>query len=52
MPVVSGFIQENYGYHPIFITTCILYAASTILIWTFFKNSEEPFEDRRAIPAV
>jgi len=41
MPVVSGFIQENYGFTPIFITTGILYGISTVMIWTFFKNSEE-----------
>ncbi len=52
MPVVSGFIQENYGFTPIFITTCTLYAISTILIWTFFKNSEEPFHDQPAVQAV
>jgi MFS family permease len=42
MPMVSGFIQENYGFTPIFIATCILYALSTVMIWSFFKNSEQP----------
>lgn len=42
MPVVSGFIQEHYGFAPIFITTSILYALSTALIWHFFKDSETP----------
>ena len=41
MPVVSGIIQERFGFSPIFITTGILYAISTILIWSFFKDSEE-----------
>jgi MFS family permease len=40
MPVFSGFIQENYGFSPIFITTSLLYALSTVLIWVYFKNSE------------
>ncbi len=42
MPIVSGFIQARYGFTPIFITTGILYAASTLMIWTFFKDSKEP----------
>lgn len=42
MPVVSGFVQETYGFTPIFITTGILYAISTVMIWTFFKDSEQP----------
>jgi MFS family permease len=52
MPVVSGFIQENFGFTPIFITTCILYGVSTIMIWTFFKNSEEPLNHQTAISAA
>jgi len=42
MPVFSGFIQETYGFSPIFITTSLLYALSTLMIWSFFKNSESP----------
>lgn len=42
MPMVSGFIQEHYGFAPIFITTGILYALSSSLIWHFFKDSETP----------
>jgi hypothetical protein len=41
MPVVSGYIQARFGFSPIFITTAILYAISTVMIWTFFKDSEE-----------
>jgi MFS family permease len=41
MPVVSGFIQARYGYTPIFITTMVLYAISTVMIWSFFKDAEE-----------
>ncbi|MBN2045796.1 MAG: MFS transporter [Anaerolineales bacterium] len=42
MPAVSGFIQAQYGFSPIFITTGILYAISTLMIWAFFKNVPEP----------
>jgi predicted MFS family arabinose efflux permease len=44
MPTVSGFIQEQYGFTPIFISTAILYALSTVLIWTFFSKTEEPVQ--------
>jgi len=52
MPIVSGFIQENYGFTPIFITTCILYAISTMMIWSFFKNSDRPAISPTAISTV
>jgi len=52
MPVISGYIQAQYGYSPIFITTGILYAVSTLMIWTFFKDSEEPVKiDAEAVAA-
>lgn len=51
MPVISGFIQENYGFTPIFITTSILYGISTFMIWSFFKHSEDPVKRSAAVPA-
>ena len=41
MPLVSGLIQERYGFTPIFVLTSVLYASGTTLIWVFFKNTEE-----------
>lgn len=41
MPIVSGYIQAQFGFAPIFISTTVLYAISTVLIWTFFKDSEQ-----------
>jgi MFS family permease len=41
MPLVSGLIQERYGFTPIFLITGVLYAGGTILLWIFFKNTEE-----------
>lgn len=49
MPIISGFIQENYGFAPIFITTGVLYALSTALIWHFFKDSETPLPTPAAV---
>jgi MFS family permease len=42
MPVVSGVIQQRYGFTPIFIATGILYAVSTAMIWMFFKDADRP----------
>ncbi|HWQ46822.1 MAG TPA: MFS transporter [Longilinea sp.] len=39
-PFISGIVQENFGYTPIFITTTILYAANTFLVWKFFRHNE------------
>jgi len=52
MPVVSGFIQENFGFAPIFITTSILYGFSTFMIWSFFKNIEIPLTPQSATKVV
>jgi MFS family permease len=39
-PLISGFVQERYGFAPLFIATSILYFMSTSLIWTLFKNMD------------
>lgn len=41
MPLVSGLIQERYGFKPIFLITSLLYGSGTSLIWIFFKNTEQ-----------
>jgi MFS family permease len=41
MPLVSGLIQERFGFTPIFLITSVLYGSGTSLIWIFFKNSEQ-----------
>lgn len=40
MPLVSGVIQERYGFTPIFLTTGLFYGIGIGLIWAFFKNSD------------
>jgi len=39
-PVISGVVQQNYGFTPLFIATLLLYSVSTWLVWVFFRNSE------------
>jgi MFS family permease len=41
MPPVSGFIQEQHGFTPVFITTAILYTAGTALVWFFFSKEDD-----------
>ena len=40
MPLVSGLIQERYGFTPIFLGTAVFYAVGIGLIWIFFKDQE------------
>jgi MFS family permease len=39
-PYISGLVQKNYGFPPLFISTFILYCLSTSLVWIFFKRTE------------
>jgi MFS family permease len=40
-PVISGVVQQNYGFTPLFIATLVLYTLSTGLVWIFFQDSEK-----------
>ena len=40
-PIISGIVQQKYGFSPLFIATIILYTISTLLVWIFFKDSEK-----------
>ncbi len=51
-PILSGIIQEEYGFSPLFVATIILYSISTLLVWVFFKDSERKFTPARAEGAV
>ena len=44
-PFISGVIQENYGYDPLFIATAVLYGIGISLIWFFFRDSETSPQD-------
>jgi MFS family permease len=39
-PLVSGFVQESYGFAPLFIATAVLYGSGVSLIWHFFRDHE------------
>jgi MFS family permease len=40
-PYLSGIVQEQYGFSPLFIATSILYVSAIALMWAFFQRSEE-----------
>ncbi len=35
-PMISGWLQVNYGFKPAFLGTIILYSISIVLLWAFF----------------
>jgi MFS family permease len=39
-PLISGFVQERYGFTPLFIATAVLYASGVAMIWYFFRGHE------------
>jgi len=39
-PLISGFVQESYGFAPLFIATAVLYSSGVALIWRFFRDHE------------
>ena len=43
-PYISGVVQQNYGFTPLFIATAVLYSISILLVWLLFKRSEFEME--------
>ena len=43
-PFVSGFVQDRWGFTPLFITTAIVYALAAAATFAFFKGIREPRE--------
>lgn len=41
MPLVSGIIQERYGFTPIFLGTGVLYGIGILMKWVFFKDVQD-----------
>ena len=40
-PTISGWLQVNYGFGPVFLGTIILYSFSIYLYWAFFWRRSE-----------
>jgi MFS family permease len=50
-PMISGWMQVNYGFGPPFIGTIVLYAISVYLYWSFFgRSSKTPAKDMVRTP--
>jgi MFS family permease len=39
-PYLSGLVQEQYGFRPLFLTTAVMYGVSILITWAFFRGSE------------
>jgi predicted MFS family arabinose efflux permease len=39
-PFISGLVQQQYGFAPLFIATAVLYGLACLLIWLLFARSE------------
>ena len=40
-PFISGLVQQDYGFTPLFIATAILYFAAIVVQWNFFVREEQ-----------
>jgi MFS family permease len=40
-PYISGVVQQQYGFTPLFITTTLLYLLSIGVMWKSFRNAEQ-----------
>jgi MFS family permease len=51
-PYVSGVVQQNYGFTPLFVATSVLYGLAIMLTWNFFKDTENaPASPQNIVPA-
>lgn len=39
-PYISGIVQERWGFAPLFVATTVLYAAASLMTWSFFHGKE------------
>jgi MFS family permease len=43
-PYISGLVQENYGFTPLFLATGGLYLFAILTMWTFFQKEERSLQ--------
>jgi MFS family permease len=43
-PYISGVVQENYGFTPLFLATGGLYLIAILTMWTFFQKAEKTLQ--------
>ncbi|MFZ5810359.1 MAG: MFS transporter [Chloroflexota bacterium] len=41
-PYLSGIVQAQYGFTPLFLATALIYSFSTMLVWINFRGKESP----------
>lgn len=50
-PLISTFVQERYGFGPLFVATAILYALSVAVTWWFFGNERCQGHEKTRCPS-
>ncbi|MBE0697847.1 MAG: MFS transporter, partial [Anaerolineaceae bacterium] len=50
-PLISGWLQVNYGFQPVFLGTILLYILTVYLYWAFFWRSAPKENQLSPIPA-
>lgn len=43
-PYISGLVQENYGFTPLFLATGVLYLIAILTMWMFFRKAERTLQ--------
>ena len=43
-PYLSGLVQENYGFTPLFLATGGLYLIAILTMWAFFQKADRPLQ--------
>ena len=43
-PYISGLVQENYGFTPLFLATGTLYLIAILTMWTFFQKADRTLQ--------
>ena len=49
-PSISGWLQVNYGFKPVYLAVIVIYTVSVFLYWKFFWKAK-PAEGVEPIPA-
>jgi len=49
-PYISGVVQQNYGFSPLFVSTAILYGIGISLTWIYFRPKNAGVQVQSATP--
>ncbi len=49
-PLISGYVQQRFGFQPLFIATTVLYGLAVVLTWLFFYKAEKGAASLASVP--